>query len=452
MRDDELSTAIAHYHELLTPDVAQASWGQLEDAMRSKNLVFGDRPICNVLRPYFLTRDEASALYRASRSIVSGLDKIFAALSRDAWELVLGLSPAEAALASVPCGFSPAVTIGRLDAFLTRGKYLGFVEFNSESPGGIGFGAELARIFRELPIVRRFGERYLLTNEPTIEHTLDALLSAYRAWGGASQKPNIAIVDRTDARTFAEFVLCQETFRARGFATEIVDPSELELANGRLHSGAFEIDLVYRRIVASDVAANLGLSHPLVRAANEGAACIASGFGAFAMLSKAMFALLSDPRTSSVLDSDEQLAARTYIPWTRVLRDERCENWFAQQVDLVEFVLDNREELVVKPATDYGGSGVYLGWLTSPSEWHAAVRKALEVPSVVQRRIPVPSETFPRIVDGSLRHDEYFADIDPYLFAGQTGLGAGTRLSPSQLLNVSAGGGSAVPVFIVEPR
>jgi hypothetical protein len=450
--NDSAIDAIDHYHDLLTPDVAEASWEALDGAMRADGLAFGDRPICTVLRPYFLTEREARIVYDASRLVVSALDKVFGAIGQQEWESVLGLSPTESALAQIDARFTPVVTIGRLDGFLTRDGKLGFVEFNSESPGGVGFGATLSRIFERLPIVRQFARRYRITSEPTLDHSLDALLHAYRSWGGTRPSPRIAIVDRREARTYSEFVLCQNAFRARGFETAIVDPSELELVEGQLRAGDFAIDLVYRRIVASDVAANLGLDHPLVVASRTGAACVASGFGAFALLSKATFALLSDPRTNAGLDADERAAVDAFIPWTRVLRDERCSDWTGRGVDLVDYVVANREDLVIKPATDYGGSGVVLGWLTDATEWERAIRLALEAPSVVQRRIGVPSELFPRFVEGSLRFDEFYADVDPYTFAGRTGLGAGTRLSPTQLLNVSAGGGSAVPVFVVEPH
>ncbi len=93
-----------------------------------------------------------------------------------------------------------------------------------------------------------------------------------------------------------------------------------------------------------------------------------------------------------------------------------------------------------------------LGWTTSAEDWGKAVRAALDHPSVVQRRVPLPSESFPTMASGSLEFADYLADIDPYCFNGRTDLGAGTRLSRSQLLNVTAGGGSAAPVFIVEPR
>jgi hypothetical protein len=170
------------------------------------------------------------------------------------------------------------------------------------------------------------------------------------------------------------------------------------------------------------------------------------------MLSKSLFALLSDPATNSGLDERERAAVDAYVPWTRVLVDGPATDWTGRRVDLVEFAMAHRDELVVKPATDYGGAGVVLGWTTEPDWWEASLRRALESPSVLQRRIAVPSELFPRMVDGALELQPFYADVDPYAFAGETGLGAGTRLSPSQLLNVSAGGGSAAPVFVIEPR
>jgi len=42
-------------------------------------------------------------------------------------------------------------------------------------------------------------------------------------------------------------------------------------------------------------------------------------------------------------------------------------------------------------------------------------------------------------------------DLDPYLFGGKV-FGALTRLSSAALLNVTAGAGSVVPTYIVEPR
>ena len=56
------------------------------------------------------------------------------------------------------------------------------------------------------------------------------------------------------------------------------------------------------------------------------------------------------------------------------------------------------------------------------------------------------------MTEQGLRLTSFTADIDPYVFAGSVGKGQGTRLATSDLLNVSAGGGSAAPVFVVAPR
>ena len=52
MSDD----AIAHYHDLLSNSTLAAdSQERLETLQAARGLYFGDRPLCNVLRPRFLT-------------------------------------------------------------------------------------------------------------------------------------------------------------------------------------------------------------------------------------------------------------------------------------------------------------------------------------------------------------------------------------------------------------
>jgi hypothetical protein len=235
--------------------------------------------------------------------------------------------------------------------------------------------------------------------------------------------------------------------------TRVLGPDQLEYTNGRLHAGDYEIDLVYRRLVIMDIAARLSQDHPLVQAARERTACIASGFGGFVVHSKVMFALVSEEasRPESFLDGPERHAVLETMPWTRLVRDGRTTDWDGRDVELMEFAETHRAELVCKPATDYGGAGVTLGWTADAETWHAALRAATERPSVVQRRVALPAELFPVRGDRGTGFAEFMADIDPYAFNGRAHRGAGTRLSRSQLLNVTAGGGSAAPVFIIEP-
>jgi uncharacterized circularly permuted ATP-grasp superfamily protein len=117
---------------------------------------------------------------------------------------------------------------------------------------------------------------------------------------------------------------------------------------------------------------------------------------------------------------------------------------------LLEWVADHRADLVLKPTNDYGGQGVVLGWEVDQAAWEAALKAALAAPHIIQQRVPVPEADFPSLVDGRLDLSPRLVDVDPYVWGGADIEGGGVRLSTSSLLNVSAGGGSAVPLMVLE--
>jgi uncharacterized circularly permuted ATP-grasp superfamily protein len=165
---------------------------------------------------------------------------------------------------------------------------------------------------------------------------------------------------------------------------------------------------------------------------------------------KMIFALLSDERYAHHFSDAERAAIERHIPWTRQVVDGRSTHR-GQPIDLVQFVLEKREGLVLKPNDEYGGKGVVVGWESAPAEWEAAVSEALTEPHVVQERVQSQADQFPVWRDGRLEWQELTADLDPFLFHTEVG-GVLTRLSAAALLNVTAGTGSLAPTFLVEPR
>ena len=72
------------------------------------------------------------------------------------------------------------------------------------------------------------------------------------------------------------------------------------------------------------------------------------------------------------------------------------------RVDLRDYAIAHREELILKPTLLHGGAGVVPGWHreTTRQAWAEQLRAAMDGPYVLQRRIrPVP-ELFPTL-DGS---------------------------------------------------
>jgi uncharacterized circularly permuted ATP-grasp superfamily protein len=258
-------------------------------------------------------------------------------------------------------------------------------------------------------------------------------------------------VDWPEVPTRSEFVLFQEYFTAVGMEAVIADPRELELRGGRLYGPGGRVDLVYKRVLLAELVERCGTETPLLQAVAARAVCMVNPPRCKVLHKKASLAVLSDERNASLFSAEERAGIEAHIPWTRVMEERRTEH-AGSAVDLVPFVLAQRERMVLKPNDDYGGAGIVLGWTVDPTTWGRAVADALASPYIVQERVDIPSEPYPSLVDGRPVFAERMMDTAPFVCHGEYAEGCLTRLSTAALLNVTAGGGSTVPTFVVEPR
>lgn len=442
--------AATRWNDLLAAESDARSATQFRDAQIRERLVFGDRPICKVLRPLFLAPQDARALTQGVTVLMSAYRKLRAALQSDsALRSWLQLSAEEEAIlaADKQC-FEPDV-VGRMDGFLAGGAFR-VVEYNAESPGGIGFGDRLATLFEALPVMERFREHWKVQTFHGLPRTLQALLAAHKARLGerATAHPSIAIVDRLDVPTVREFELCAEVFTAAGCPSRVLDVRTLRFDNGVLHADGFKPDIVYKRALVKDLLKLGGATHPLAQAVAAGAVTCASGFGVHILFRKELFAMLHDPSFAAQLNDSERAAVEAHVPWSSfVTKDALAPDGSA----LAPWVVHAREQLVLKPTDDYGGSGVVLGWTVDDAAWQQALLRAFDAPHIVQQRVTLPREEFP-LIETPQRRALFYTDVDPYVWNGTNVEGFGARLAPGELLNVTAGGGSAVPVFVVEPH
>jgi uncharacterized circularly permuted ATP-grasp superfamily protein len=123
-----------------------------------------------------------------------------------------------------------------------------------------------------------------------------------------------------------------------------------------------------------------------------------------------------------------------------VLRPGRV-SYGSWTIDLLPFVADNRERLVLKPASSYGGHNVSLGMETPQERWDEIITEHAErADFVVQEYVPVPEEMFPTIEDGHVQMRLKRFNINPFGIGGRHA-GSITRISDRAVINVSAGGG-----------
>jgi Circularly permuted ATP-grasp type 2 len=431
-----LRDPVAAYHAMLDGGgLAEASVAALAQGQRERRLMFGDRPLSIALRPQFLTRQRYERALAAANGVHSALAALERAVLKDeGLRSELGLEPEEERLALADPGFRSSSPSARLDSFYAR--EVRFVEYNAESPAGMAYGDNLAGIFAGLPIMKAFRRRYRGRFISTRHRQMSAMLRAFRQWGRGAT-PVIAIVDWEGLPTAPEFEMFQSFFQARGVKTLICDPRKLEFRRGRLYAEGKAVNLVYRRVLTSELLARGGEAGSLRDAYLAGAVCVVNSFRAKLLHKKMSLALLSDERYKSLYTPAQRAAIRRHVPWTRRVRPE-----------LAEDIARRRASLVLKPNDEYGGKGVILGWTVGQSEWEAAIEVASQESYVVQAAVEIPRLPFPVALDG-LRYMDLAVDLNPYLYDGRAG-GFLTRVSAAALLNVTAGAGSIVPTFVVE--
>jgi len=431
-----LKDPVAAYHALLENErLAAASAELLAAGQRERHLMFGERPLCVCVRPQLMTRKRYQRAVAAAQGVYSALAALEKAILKDE-ELrqELGLEAEEERLAMADPGFEHSSPSVRLDSFFA--DEVRFVEYNAESPAGMAYGDNLAAIFSGLPVMKAFRKQFRGAFMPTRRRQLRSMLNAFRQWGKGAT-PVIAIVDWEGLPTAPEFEMFKSFFEEAGVKTLICDPRALELRRGRLYAQGKAVNLVYRRVLTSELLARGDDTRVLRDAYVAGAACVVNSFRAKLLHKKMSFALLSDPSYARLYTTRQRAAIRRHIPWTRKVRPE-----------LAEDIARRREKLVLKPNDEYGGKGVILGWTVSQPEWEAAIEAAASQRYVVQEAVKIPQVPFPVVLDG-LHYLDLMVDLDPYLFDGRAG-GFMTRVSAAALLNVTAGAGSVVPTFVVE--
>ncbi|MEZ4307574.1 MAG: hypothetical protein R3F14_05945 [Polyangiaceae bacterium] len=275
-----------------------------------------------------------------------------------------------------------------------------------------------------------------------------AILDTWHEFGG-TRVPRVAVVDWKEVATRAELEAVCERFQRHGIPARFVDPRELVYKDGELSAGGEPIDLIYRRALISELLGREDEVKALFEAYRARVVCVVNSFRAKLLDKKMLFAMLHDERITRHYTADEAVAIQRHVPWTRKVAEGKTVGPAGDEIDLLPWIAQHKNELVLKPNDEVGGRGVLIGANLESSVWERAVKLATVDPSIVQKRIPLPSAMFPETgAAGELFFSRRFIELDPHLFRGDT-RGVLTRLSASTLCNVQAGAGT-VPTFVLE--
>ncbi|MGE0442645.1 MAG: hypothetical protein AB7S39_19345, partial [Gemmatimonadales bacterium] len=154
--------------------------------------------------------------------------------------------------------------------------------------------------------------------------------------------------------------------------------------------------------------------------------------------------IFTDPDLAArYFSTEERQILRRHIPWTRIVADRRTTDPAGTRIELLDYLLTERETLVLKPNRSYGGEGVTIGPAVSETDWDAAIKAALEDEDdrwVVQQLVALPVQEFPVLGgEGQVSFEPFYVVLG--FVPSRYGVGLVARASQKQVVNVAQHGG-----------
>lgn len=417
-----------------------------QDRLSQSLLKFGRFTIPTFYKPQLLSPRQERILKRvnsAMMEIVNTASRLY--FEEPQLRHYFQLTPEAAALMEIDPGYPRNVIFARFDAFL-EGESFKMIELNCDAPAGGGYADVLEEILFGEKLLHHFFAEASVKREARRERVLSALLEVWEEFGGY-ETPNIAIIDWRNVRTWPELESFKGVFEAKGYKTTIADPRELTYKGGKLYHKNFRVHLIYRRVNFDELLERLDEMKDFIRAYQDKAVCLVNPLRSRLGSTKSLLSILTNPEYDHFFTDEENRIKREHLPWTRRLID--ADKFYGgKKIYLVDFLKDEKETLILKPAFGYGGKGVWIGRDTKDEDWNSAIDQALKGEYVVQEFVNIPIITLPVVVNRKLDFTYKKINLNCLVCGGKLS-GNFSRVSDESVINVARAGG-LIPTLVGE--
>jgi glutathionylspermidine synthase len=433
---------------------ATAQYQNLIQFLVDERCTFKGEPMPTLLKPNFISPKQSRQLQYTVEKISNALNKFIGLyLENEQVRQMMKFKAEENELFFIEPGYCIPLVIARLDAFMNDYE-VKFLEFNCDSPAGTSYSDVLEDGFKEILKSYPFLDHWKIEYINRQERFLQALKTCYKEFRNSHPdfpaRPTIAIVDWEDVSTASEFELLKEFFEAKGYSTIVTSPQKFQIDGSNMVIDNQPVHLIYRRVITRELIEKLDEVQDFVQGVKKGLACMCNPFRSYIVGNKKVLALLTDHCFQDIYDREELEVIRRAIPWTKIMADMKV-SYDGYTVNLHNFISDNKDKLVLKPASSYGGKDVFLGRETDQQTWDKVIDENIESEDwVVQQYVNIPQEIFPEIKENVTMKLKK-VNINPFAFMGKYG-GTISRVSDKSIINVSAGGGLVPTMCAVKKK
>lgn len=360
------------------------SYKQVLQEVQHSAAKYRGQPIGFLYQPMFLTKIDIERFEQLTQQLYSILDKVIKHyLEDEKFRGHFGFSPLLEELILKDPGYKMDIPKGRFDIFydFDSGR-VQFCELNTDGSTGMQQQQELARIFKQSSAILEFGEKQEVHDFELFDSWVKVVQDKYAEFSKSKNLPQIAIVDWLEGIIPSEFTAFQKAFERTGCKTVIVDPRWLEYRDGKLYYQDFRIDCIYRRAVTFEIIERADSVKDFINAYLNGDVCVIGPLRSQIAHNKIVFALLHDQNKTPFLTEAERCFVKEHIPFTTVFD--------LNKPDLVNYAIENKDILVLKPMDKYASIGVRIGKDYSADEWLAIILEEAQEEYLLQEFCKIP--------------------------------------------------------------
>ena len=310
------------------------------------------------------------------------------------------------------------IDICRFDLIGEDVNNLKIIEFNANCPAGAFYSGIIQRIWRQIPPFSDFIQSWdLKTNFFEKDNWFIEFMEKTLDKKGFSLTNNIDIIYQKGGN-ISELKKMYQQIIHNGFHAKFYNPSEIETVNSN-------IKFAYLKVRLQDALQDAEKWKVLWENIIEERLIVPNMLGArWIGDNKGCLAIMSDPRFNYLFNEKEIHTINSMIPWTRMIGDGVDE----------KFLIENKDDLVIKGIYDTRGNSIYIGLDYSKDEWTSLIKYRIKKRKyVAQKYYPIPIVNY--------RDGEYLRDLSATILHGKIA-GFRSRLSKNLKVNIAQGGES----------
>lgn len=360
------------------PQRYKEDYERLKEIEKGTEAYYQGEPVAFLYTPCFLREEELTDLRNLVHEATALFDRVFSLyFEEEKFRELFGFSKRAEELILLGSPLPRMYPMARMDIFYRGLGDYSFCEINTDGSSAMNEDRVLSELFMESELWKTLEERgYEVSSFELFESWVETV---YKYWK-KQEPPVVAILDtQVDSDEFRRYA---RHFEKRGAKVFLVTPWELDLQDGYLSYQDEKIDLIYRRLVTTDLLEIYDEVPKLIEGIGAGKTLFFGPLASQILHNKMLFSVLHDPKAKPYFTQEQHQWIQAHIPFTAKVDEAVLSN---------ELYVYHKDRYLLKPMDSYASRGIFVGKNTSEADWRNLLEAVTNRDYLIQEFAVLPS-------------------------------------------------------------